>query len=228
MKRRIQIITAAALLLVLLVPASVFGADSSVSITGGKAAKVGDTVTVTVTYRGDSLGYVNGQLTYDNSKVEYLSGGSSQGDAGLVELKEYTSDASGKLSFQVKFRAVDSGSVALNLETLETQNLDGDQSMGTPSASRTLRITGSQNAATDESEASTTTEPETDASLESSESAETGESQTPESESSEPSDNTAGSSEESGINFVTVGVIAAIILILIAIIVIVLKRKGKK
>ena len=120
MKRRIQIITAVLLLLTMLVPASVFGADSSVSITGGKSAKVGDTVTVTVTYRGDALGYVNGQLTYDNSKMEYLSGGSSQGDAGLVELKEYASDASGKLSFQVKFRAVDSGSVALNLETLET------------------------------------------------------------------------------------------------------------
>ena len=87
MKRRIQIITAVLLLLTMLVPASVFGADSSVSITGGKSAKVGDTVTVTVTYRGDALGYVNGQLTYDNSKMEYLSGGSSQGDAGLVELK---------------------------------------------------------------------------------------------------------------------------------------------
>lgn len=225
MKRRIQIITAVLLLLTMLVPASVFGADSSVSITGGKSAKVGDTVTVTVTYRGDALGYVNGQLTYDNSKMEYLSGGSSQGDAGLVELKEYASDASGKLSFQVKFRAVDSGSVALNLETLETQNLDGDQSMGTPSASRTLRITGSQSTESDSSQASTTTEPETDASTESTE---TGETQTMESESNgEPSD-TADSGEESGVNFVVVGVIAAVILILIAIIAIALRRKGKK
>lgn len=224
MKRRIQIITAVLLLLTMLVPASVFGADSSVSITGGKSAKVGDTVTVTVTYRGDALGYVNGQLTYDNSKMEYLSGGSSQGDAGLVELKEYASDASGKLSFQVKFRAVDSGSVALNLETLETQNLDGDQSMGTPSASRTLRITGSQSAATDSSQEDATTEPETDASTEATE---TGETQTTESESGEPSD-TADSGEENGVNFVVVGVIAAVILILIAIIAIALRRKGKK
>lgn len=224
MKRRIQIITAVLLLLTMLVPASVFGADSSVSITGGKSAKVGDTVTVTVTYRGDALGYVNGQLTYDNSKMEYLSGGSSQGDAGLVELKEYASDASGKLSFQVKFQAVDSGSVALNLETLETQNLDGDQSMGTPSASRTLRITGSQSAATDSSQEDATTEPETDASTEATE---TGETQTTESESGEPSD-TADSGEENGVNFVVVGVIAAVILILIAIIAIALRRKGKK
>lgn len=227
MKRRIQIITAVLLLLTMLVPASVFGADSSVSITGGKSAKVGDTVTVTVTYRGDALGYVNGQLTYDNSKMEYLSGGSSQGDAGLVELKEYASDASGKLSFQVKFRAVDFGSVALNLETLETQNLDGDQSMGTPSASRTLRITGSQSAATDSSQEDATTEPETDASTESTEATETGETQTTESESGEPSD-TADSGEENGVNFVVVGVIAAVILILIAIIAIALRRKGKK
>lgn len=224
MKRRIQIITAVLLLLNMLVPASVFGADSSVSITGGKSAKVGDTVTVTVTYRGDALGYVNGQLTYDNSKMEYLSGGSSQGDAGLVELKEYASDASGKLSFQVKFRAVDSGSVALNLETLETQNLDGDQSMGTPSASRTLRITGSQSAATDPSQEDATTESETDASTESEE---TGETQAAESESGESSD-TADSGEESDVNFVVVGVIAAVILILIAIIAIALRRKGKK
>ena len=224
MKRRIQIITAVLLLLTMLVPASVFGADSSVSITGGKSAKVGDTVTVAVTYRGDALGYVNGQLTYDNSKMEYLSGGSSQGDAGLVELKEYASDASGKLSFQVKFRAVDSGSVALNLETLETQNLDGDQSMGTPSASRTLRITGSQSAATNPSQEDATTESETDASTESEE---TGETQAAESESGESSD-TADSGEESDVNFVVVGVIAAVILILIAIIAIALRRKGKK
>lgn len=166
MKRRIHILTAAALLILMLTPVSVFGADSSVSITGVKSAKVGDTITVTVTYKGAALGYVNGQLTYDNSKVQYLSGGSSQGDAGLVELKNYASDASGKLTFQVKFRAAAAGRVSLNLETLETQNLDGDQSMGTPSASKTLAITDpavAQTSASREEKTSQSTEKETTA-----------------------------------------------------------------
>ncbi|NBI64419.1 hypothetical protein D3Z38_15525 [Clostridiales bacterium] len=156
MKKRIRLCVAAMFLLSAMIPAAVFGASSSVSISGSGSADVGKTVTVTVTYKGSSLGYVNGQLTYDNSKLQYLSGGSSQGDAGLVELKAYADDASGKLSFHVKFKAVDAGNTGLNLETLETQNLDGDQDMGQPSASKTVNVKAAPTTA--EAEDSTTEE----------------------------------------------------------------------
>lgn len=159
MKKRIKLCVAAVFLLSAMMPAAVFGASSSASISGSGSADVGKTVTVTVTYKGSSLGYVNGQLTYDNSKLRYLSGGSSQGDAGLVELKAYADDASGKLSFRVKFKAVGSGNTGLSLETLETQNLDGDQDMGQPSASKKVNIKAAPTTvATEESKAEETTE----------------------------------------------------------------------
>lgn len=221
MKKRIAIMIAA-ILLVLMIPTAVSAASASVSIKGAKAAEVGETLTVTVTYKGDALGYVNGQLTYDNSKLEYLSGGSSQGDAGLVELKNYASDASGKLSFKVKFKAVGEGSVNLSLETLETQNLDGDQSMGTPSASSSLSIAAAQ---TQETESTTeeTTDEETDVAQQTATSGAAAES-TPETDVSAAEDG----QNAGGVNYVIVGAVAAVLLILIAIIAIALKRKGKK
>lgn len=221
MKKRIAIMIAA-MLLVLMIPTAVSAASASVSIKGAKAAEVGETLTVTVTYKGDALGYVNGQLTYDNSKLEYLSGGSSQGDAGLVELKNYASDASGKLSFKVKFKAVGEGSVNLSLETLETQNLDGDQSMGTPSASSSLSIAAAQ---TQETESTTeeTTDEETDVAQQTATSGAAAES-TPETDVSSAEDG----QNAGGVNYVIVGAVAAVLLILIAIIAIALKRKGKK
>lgn len=140
MKQIMRVITAVLLLVTLMAPQAAFGASSSVSLSGAKTAKAGEVVTIKVTYRGDSLGYVNGHLTYDTRRLEYVSGGSSQGNAGLVQLKQYADNAEGILSFKVKFRAVGAGSVNLSLETLETQNLDGDADMGTPSASMTLDI----------------------------------------------------------------------------------------
>lgn len=152
MKHMIKKITAVLLLTALLCPicpADVFGASgASVSISGDRNVKAGEVLTVIVTYKGSSLGYVNGHLTYDTDQLEYLSGGSSQGNAGLVQVKAYADDASGKLAFPVKFRAVGSGSTVLNLETLESQNLDGDQDMGTPSSNMTVKVEKGAGAAT--------------------------------------------------------------------------------
>lgn len=140
MKTITRIVTAALLAAALLVPAAASAAMSSVSMSGAESVKAGEVITIAVTYRGESLGYVNGHLTYDVERLEYLSGGSSQGNTGLVQLKQYADNADGKLSFQVKFRAVKAGSVKLSLETLETQNLDGDAAMGTPSSGMTVQV----------------------------------------------------------------------------------------
>ncbi|MCQ4637308.1 hypothetical protein NE619_11290 [Anaerovorax odorimutans] len=218
MRKTIKIWTAAAVLLAVLVPWAAFAASSSVSVSGG-SAQVGKTVTVTVTYKGDSLGYVNGQMTYDNSKLEYLSGGSSQGDAGLVQLKSYADDASGKISFKVKFKAKNSGNVKLSLETLETQNLDGDQDMGSPSAGSTVKITAA--ATTEATKESTTQETTTE--------------ETTIQPATSPADETTGMDQDltqqkdkegSGINYPLLGILAVIIIALIA--VIAKKLRGKK
>lgn len=226
MKYMIKKITAALLLTVLLCPicpATVFGASgASVSISGDRTVKEGEVLTITVTYQGSSLGYVNGHLTYDTNRLEYLSGGSSQGNAGLVQLKAYADDAGGKLSFPVKFRAVGSGSTALNLETLESQNLDGDQDMGTPSASRNVKVTKGAGTAT-------TAPPE-----ESPDKEETQESTQPEKASEADEDTADGesaletSAQKDSIPVVTFVAGAVILVLAIAIIAVVLVRKKKR
>lgn len=211
MEKTIKKLTAI-LLLTLLFPVLVFGASSSASLSGSSSVQEGDTVTITVTYKGDSLGYVNGQLTYDTSKLEYISGGTSQGNAGLVELKSYADNADGKMSFKLRFKAVGSGSVSLNLETLETQNLDGDQDMGSPSASKTVNIAEKAETQTTESTEADITEPDTESDTEMYHESSTVQTQNSESVSGD-------------ISYPLIGIIAAVLLILIVLIIKKLKKK---
>ena len=213
MKRRIKILTVALVLMAMLVPSAAFAAASSVSISGGGSVAVGKTITVTVTYKGSALGYVNGQLTYDNRKLEYISGGSSQGDAGLVSLKTHAGDTSGKISFKVKFKGVGAGNVNLALETLETRNLDEDQSLGTPSSNKTVNVTAADTATTKPTEESNTNE--------------TTEAAIAPTEAAEATDQQQNDSEQGfGVSYPLLIGIAAVIILLI--VVIVRKLRGKK
>lgn len=228
MKHRIKKITVFLLLIVLLCPvspAAVFGAGgASVSISGDKAVKEGEVLTVTVTYKGSSLGYVNGHLIYDTDRLEYLSGGSSQGNAGLVQLKAYADDAGGRLSFPVKFRAVGSGSTDLSLETLESQNLDGDQDMGTPSANMTVKVAkGAGTATTVPSEEETSDREETQESTQSAQPSGYGENTADE-------EGNSAKAEEKGlipiIPFLA-GSVVLVIAIIVIIAILVRKKKGR-
>ena len=82
LRRIIVFLVVAAFVVPLLTP-SVFAA-STVSISGGDQVKGGETFTVTVTYSGSQIGSVNGSMTYDTSKLNYLSGGSSSGNTGYI------------------------------------------------------------------------------------------------------------------------------------------------
>lgn len=157
MKRLARHLAVIMVIAIIAMPIHVYAADSKVSISGGKTAAVGSTVTVTVVYSGNSIGFVNGQMTYDNSKLEYISGGTSQGDAGLVQLKTYSTDATGKIIFKIRFKAVGAGKQNLNVSTIETQNIDGDQSMGAPSAKMAFTVTNAT-AGTQASQSSQATE----------------------------------------------------------------------
>ena len=80
LRRIIVFLVVAAFAVPLLTP-RVFAA-STVSISGGDQVKGGETFTVTVTYSGAQIGSVNGSMTYDTNKLNYLSGGSSSGNTG--------------------------------------------------------------------------------------------------------------------------------------------------
>ena len=112
LRRIIVFLVVAAFAVPLLTP-RVFAA-STVSISGGDQVKGGETFTVTVTYSGAQIGSVNGSMTYDTNKLNYLSGGSSSGNTGYIQMKEI---GSGSISFQIKFQAVGDGSTTLKVDT---------------------------------------------------------------------------------------------------------------
>ncbi|MEG2323825.1 MAG: hypothetical protein RSA73_03305 [Anaerovoracaceae bacterium] len=140
MKRGIKLISAITLALLLTMPlTSVIsnGADLNVKIGGDAKVKAGETFTVTVKYSGRSLGMVNGDLTYDTNAISYISGGSSSGDGGLVQLKKASEGKT--VAFKVKFKGVKGGKSTLKLTTNEAYDLDG-KSLSTPSSSKSITV----------------------------------------------------------------------------------------
>jgi len=125
--------------LVLLMTGPACAASTSVEISSG-TVKSGSVSVITVKYKGSGLGRVNGMLRYDSGYLEYISGGSSSGNGGAVQLKE-GSDNGRTVVFKLKFKGVKAGRTSLKIDTSETYDLD-EQDMGTPSAEKTVEITG--------------------------------------------------------------------------------------
>ncbi len=136
LRRIIVFLVVAAFAVPLLTPC-VFAA-STVSISGGDQVKGGEKFTVTVTYSGDQIGSVDGGMTYDTNKLNYLSGGSSSGNTGYIQLREI---GSGSISFQIEFQAVGDGSTTLNVNTSEMYDVN-DNALSRPSASKTVKVIG--------------------------------------------------------------------------------------
>ena len=148
---RIAIITIVILSMVVPIVSPRVFAASSVTISGGDSVKGGDTFTVAVTFGGGSVGRVDGQLTYDTDKLTYISGGSSSGNSGYIQLKSAGTD--GSITFNIQFQAIAEGNTVLEVTTNDMYDLD-ERSMDTVSGSKTVSISGS--AASDEIIAQTT------------------------------------------------------------------------
>ena len=119
---RILIIAVVVLSMAIPVMAPEVFAASSVTISGGDSVKGGDSFTVAVTFGGGSVGRVDGQLTYDTDKLTYISGGSSSGNTGYIQLKKAGID--GSVTFNIEFQAVSDGSTSLEVTTNEIYTLD--------------------------------------------------------------------------------------------------------
>lgn len=137
LRRAIVLIVVMAFMIPLFTP-KVFAA-SGISITGGDSVTGGETFTVTVEFTGDYIGRVDGQMTYDTDKLSYISGGSSSGNSGYVQLKK--AGTGEKLSFNLKFQAISDGSTEVNVSTNEIYDLD-EREMEQMSASKSINISG--------------------------------------------------------------------------------------
>ena len=151
--KKIAVIIVAAMIIV---PATTFDtyASSSVSVTGGDNVKGGEVFTVTVVFDGDDIGRVTGDITYDTDMLSYISGGSSSGNVGYVELK--TAGTGEPREFQLKFQALKEGSTTLTVSATEMYDLN-EGYMDTPSATKTVTISGN---ADEEEIIEETTEPD--------------------------------------------------------------------
>lgn len=114
-------------------------ADASVSIGVTDTVKGGEKFTVTVSYTGGNVGRVNGGLIYDTDKLSYISGGSSSGDTGYVQLSKAGDD--GAVNFELKFQAISEGSTTMSIDTIDVYDLN-ENLLSAPSTSKTIKITG--------------------------------------------------------------------------------------
>lgn len=162
MKKIIKKLAVLMLTAMIIVPAASVNtyASSSVDISGGESVKGGEVFTVTVTFDGDDIGRVVGDVTYDTDMLSYISGGSSSGNVGYVELRN--AGTGEPLTFNLKFQALKEGSTELTVSASEMYDL-GEGYMDTPSAAKTITISG--DAAEDEI-IEETTEPDDTASEE--------------------------------------------------------------
>ena len=157
--KKIAVILMAAMIIM---PATTFNshAASTVSVTGGDDVKGGEVFTLTIVFNGENIGRVVGDITYDTDMLSYISGGSSSGNVGYVELKN--AGTGEPLKFELEFQALKEGSTELTVAASEMYDL-GEGYMDTPSTTKTVTISGNA----DEDEIiEETTEPEDTASEE--------------------------------------------------------------
>lgn len=143
--RKLIVLVAVLALLIPVISPKVFAA-SSVTISTGSSVKGGDTFTVAVTFGGGSVGRVDASLSYDTDKLTYISGGSSSGNTGYIQLAQAGTD--GSVTFNIKFQAVTDGDTTLSVTTYEMYDLDESYMSEQPSATKTISIAG--NAASDQ------------------------------------------------------------------------------
>ncbi|MDD7016870.1 MAG: cohesin domain-containing protein [Firmicutes bacterium] len=116
-------------------------AGSSVVISGSKSVNKGDSFTVTVTFKGDDIGRVDGQMTYDSSVLSYVSGGSSKGDNGYIELAD--AGTGEELTFNLKFKASGEGTTSLKVTTQGVYNLE-EEYIDAPSGAMQVSVNGNE------------------------------------------------------------------------------------
>lgn len=137
LRKAIVLVVVMALTIPIIVP-EVFAA-SSVYINCSDSIKGGETFTVAVVFSGGDVGRVDAQMTYDTDDITYISGGTSKGDTGYVQLK--SAGTEGSIVFNLKFQALTDGDTDVEVTTNEMYDLD-ERAMGTPSAHKTINVQG--------------------------------------------------------------------------------------
>ncbi len=118
-------------------------AEGSVSIGATSPVNVGDNVNVTVTCSGENIFGYEGTLSYDASRLTFVScdGSANKVADGSIRLAPYASSTVSSLSINVQLKATAGGDAALSVSTSLFINWEG-VSLGTSGASKTVSIAG--------------------------------------------------------------------------------------
>jgi len=115
-------------------------ASASASVSSS-TVKPGDTVTVTVTFRGTDIGVVDGTFSYDPSILQYIGGSGTSGGGGSGLIKLVTSAPnSSSLSATMTFKALKAGSATVSATAGLILSYHEEKSLGTASASARVTV----------------------------------------------------------------------------------------
>ncbi len=142
-KRFIIAVLTLALVLSVVMPLAVTVSAAGLSVSGGGEAEVGDSITITVKYKGDNLGGAQGYVTYNDSILEYTGGSNTGGGGGKVKYASWTTESGvSSISFKIKFKVKGSGSCTVKATTEKFIDFE-ENSIGKPSDSTTVKVAGS-------------------------------------------------------------------------------------
>lgn len=127
-------------LILIVLPANAFAASASASVSSS-TVKPGDTVTVTVTFRGTDIGVVDGTFSYDPSILQYTGGAgtSGGGGSGLIKLVTSTPNSS-SLTATMNFKALKAGSATVSAKADLILSYHEEKPLGTASASTRVTV----------------------------------------------------------------------------------------
>lgn len=151
-------------LIIIVLPASAFAASASASVSSS-TVKPGDTVTVTVTFRGTDIGVVDGTFSYDPSILQYTGGAGTSGGGGSGLIKLVTSAPnSSSLTATMTFKALKAGSATVSAKADLILSYHEEKPLGTASASTRVTVKapssgGSSPSKPDNGSSSNTSEP---------------------------------------------------------------------
>ena len=133
-----KIITVLILCIITALPQSVFAASLNLNAESSSNISVGENFTVDVKYSSDYLDSIKGSVSYDTDCLEYISGGSSAGDGGIIKLRG-SSDDGKTITFNLKFKALKTGTASVAISTEEAYDLDG-KAINTPYVTKNITV----------------------------------------------------------------------------------------
>ena len=146
--RRIFTSLLLAALLLATLPLTASAAATATIAFSSSSLKPGDTLTVTVTFSGDTVGAVDASLSYDSAVLQFVSGDSASGGGGVLRIAAYASSEGSSLRVSLTFKALAAGSSTIQITNSSVYAWD-ESLIGNPTAGATVRVTDvslSQNA----------------------------------------------------------------------------------